>query len=259
MDRFLSELAGLPAFKSCPVVQAACLEIYNLLSSLDIGEVVPVELVLPSREMEDGHSPAGALLRMEKCVKVVHETARSYALGQHGDFSAMRNSLLEILTVDTNTACRMLEAMPKAWDGVQNRRMRDVGLADDVTPALCDLYAEVCRRPAAPEARAQALLNLGGLVDGVLGCGQRRLYEILPSAEKLDELWVSLQRKGGIINPTLACAIIKTSGSLMAARLRLGEGGEIGLERRLRSWGVMVGDSLDVDNVSLFVLGRDMC
>ncbi|KAM7191443.1 thyroid adenoma-associated protein [Rhypophila sp. PSN 637] len=257
VEQFLTaEVSVLPAFKACPIVQAAYLEIFNLLPNSGSGDVFPLEDVLPSTDQEQEHhlALAKSLLRTEEGIKLVKDTAGTRALTGPGrassnDFAKMRKYLLDILTTDTNTACKMLEVMPKAWDKVQRTRMEAVNLVDDITPQLVGLYAEVVHRHAAPEVRAQALLNLGSLVDKILLVTHRRLQENLPSAEELDRLWTSLLRKGEIINPMLACAIIKASGSLMAAAVRLtGEGDDDKLEKRLRNWGVLIADSLDVEN-----------
>ncbi|KAK4212914.1 thyroid adenoma-associated protein [Rhypophila decipiens] len=262
VEQFLTaEVSVLPAFKACPIVQAAYLEIFNLLPNSGSGDVFPLEDVLPSTDQE--HEPhlalAKSLLRTEEGIKLVKDTAGTRALigpgrASSNDFAKMGKYLLDILSTDTNTACKMLEVMPKAWDKVQRTRMEAVDLVDDITPQLVGLYAEVVHRHAAPEVRAQALLNLGSLVDKILLVTHRTVGESLPSAEELDRLWTSLQRQGEIINPTLACAIIKASGSLMAAAVRLttSEGDDKTtsqtLERRLRNWGVLIADSLDVEN-----------
>lgn len=245
---------SLPAFKSCPIAQAAYLEIFNLLPKFGPGELLRLDEVLGPgyREQDAATLPAEALLRTEDGIKLVQDAADTRLSEGTGDFENMRAYLLENLTRDTNTACRMLEVMPTACDKVQSQSMAALNLADEITPQLCGFYTEVCHLPAAPEIHAQALLNLASLVDKCLLVTHRRLDEMLPNNEELDRLWVSLQRKGEIINPTLACAIIKASGSLMAAAVRLSEGDEHktqSLERRLRNWGVMIADSLDVENV----------
>lgn len=253
---------GLPALESCPINKAAYLEIFNLLHKFEGNrEVFPIEQILASvgEERNGGSHAAEALLRTEEGIKLVQDTTGTRALMGFSEFGKMREHLLDILSTDTNTACRMLEVMTTAWDGVPGMRMDTLNRPDNITPELCRLYAEVCHRPAAPEVRAQALLNLASLVDKSLRVTHHRLDEILPSAEELDRLWTSLQRKGEVINPTLACAILKASGSLMAAALRWAEGdGEriCAMERRLRNWGVMIADSLDFENVRTLSLSR---
>ncbi|KAK3322123.1 putative death-receptor fusion protein-domain-containing protein [Apodospora peruviana] len=232
-------------FAGCPVLQAAYLEIFNLLSRRFYHEPEPEEDIRIDLTKQDG--PSTALLRMETAIMAVYDSAYEAT-----DVTKVRSALLTVLgNNDTNTACRMLETAPKVWEAVQRKAMEDLQKEDGITPELCALYIEVCDRAAtaAPEVRAQALLNFGSLIDGILLNHKAAAARSspLPSTEQLDRLWSSLQRKGELFNPTLACAIIKTSGSLMAATVCAGTSIP-NLEQRLRSWGLMIADSLAVDN-----------
>ncbi|KAK0621320.1 putative death-receptor fusion protein-domain-containing protein [Bombardia bombarda] len=223
-------------FESCPVIQTAYLEIFNLLSSLgsagllteaDLASVISANAVSAGKRI----ASSSALLEIEIALRLVYDTAAS------GSLDGLRTWLLKTLTKDTDTACRMLERIPMAWESaVQNRA--------ETRAELCSLYAEVGSRPTAPEARAQALLNLGALIDSVLRQQDVKLVELLPSTEQLNRLWSCLQE--GEINPALSCAIIKISGSLMAVVVLRKKGENIA--DMLRSWGVMIADALDVDN-----------
>lgn len=216
------------AFTHCPELQAVHLEILNLLSSFGYHSHVARanQLLRYAR----GHGSSSALLNLHRSLMVVHDTVSS------GDVEGLRMNFLATLNSDVNTASRILEAIPQVWKSV-----------DNVTTnrALCGLYLEACTVSSAPEIRTQALTNLALLMDGALNRGE---LAALPSIEELDRLWVQLQ--GGDISPGLSCAAIQTSGAIMAALVALGLGNTADKERRLRSWGDMLSEGLDVDNVS---------
>ncbi|KAK4163458.1 thyroid adenoma-associated protein [Cladorrhinum sp. PSN259] len=213
-------------FEQCSEVQAAYLEVLNLLTSLKCLEGTQVTIT-PEALAKYGNS-VSALLRMEVALKVVYETAAS------GNVDKLRTHLLETLTKDINTANRMLETIPTAWGQVLDSNDRS---------SLCNLYMEVCNTSTALEARAQSLLNLGTLINTIL------LYHDiseLPTLAQLDNLWTLLCK--GDINPILSCAIIETSGTILAIFASCYRDDLPDLGQRLRSWGDMILDCLDVDN-----------
>ena len=215
-------------FKHCPELQAASLEILNLLASLGFHK--QVASVVPSEDGQEQSSTPSALLTLHTGLKLVYDVAAS-----NDGMPSLLPHFQKMLSSDTNTACRMLEVVPGAWE-----------LAGRTDPSgLCELYLGLCDIPSAPEVRAQALRNLGPVMDHLLCRGE---IEKLPGVERLDKLWESLQ--DGDINPTLSCAIIETSGTIMAALVSRDTTNIPNMEQRLRSWGDMLYDCLDVDNVS---------
>ncbi|KAK0711260.1 putative death-receptor fusion protein-domain-containing protein [Lasiosphaeris hirsuta] len=216
-----------------PEIQAAYLEIINLLASITCREMSTKpgvrEPITSTGEaaasMIRGTKPS-ALLDIEVTVKLFSDLAVA------GNLRGLRLFLFQTLSRDINTATRMLETLPKTWEARQGTNARS---------ELCLLYADICIHTAAPEARAQALTNLGLLMDDILN--QNELAE-LPGIESLDQLWAGLQN--GEINPTLSYAIIRTSGTIMAV---LTSRHATHLNQRLRGWGVMIADALDVDNM----------
>lgn len=169
------------------------------------------------------------MLNLHAGLRLVYDAAAS-----DGGLLSLLTAFQRTLSSDVNTACRMLEVIPGAWE--QAGRTNPSG--------LCELYFRLCDIPSAPEVRAQILKNLGPVLDGLLRDGD---IANLPAAERLDKLWNNLQN--GDINPTLSCAIIETSGTIMAALVSPGSEAIPNLEQRLRSWGDMLFDCLDVDNV----------
>ncbi len=164
-------------------------------------------------------------------IQTAESQVRKFAVS--GDIQGLGSCLVQMLNKDVNTACRMLEIIPRVW-GAQHRAK------------LCVLYSDVCIRTSACEVRAQALSNLASLMEDVL---KRREYADLPSADNLHQLWASLET--GEINPALSCAIINISGSFMVALTCPNMGDIPNLDQRIRGWGAMISDSLDVDNVGI--------
>jgi hypothetical protein len=228
VEALLEQLARRQeTFKRCEELQAAYLEILNVLADLGLHEQV-AKIVLPQFATAQT-GPSSALLKLHTSLKVVYDAAAS------GDVESLRASFLRMLSGDVNTASRMLETIPEAWSQTDDLAVRS---------SLRDLYIEACTASSAPEVRTQALANLGPLMDGILSRGQ---VSELPTTEQLDGLWLQLQK--GDINPALSCAIIETSGTIMAALVSHGAGNVPNMEQRLASWGDMLSECLDVDNV----------
>jgi len=216
------------SFEKCPEVQAAYLEVLNLLTRLKCLQ--GTQITIGPEALAKYENSASALLKMEAALKVVYETAAS------GNVNKLRTHLLETLDRDINTANRMLETIPSAWEKSLNSRSR---------PALCTLYVEVCNTSTAPEARAQSILNLGALMNTML---LHHDAAELPDLAQLNNLWTLLCK--GDINPIISCAVIETSGTIMATFASCYKDIIPDLRQRLRSWGDMIFHCLDVDNVS---------
>jgi hypothetical protein len=228
VEAFLGHLTGRQdAFKRCAELQAEYLEILNLLAKLgchdQVKRVAGVQVTVQKR------SAPSALLDLHASLKVVYDTAAT------GDVERLRAGLLKLLNTDVNTTSRMLEAIPEAWKQVDHK---------NVSSGLCGLYLEACATCSAPEVRTEALTNLGSLMEQILSSGE---LSGLPTTAELDKLWEQLQK--GDINPALSCAIVETSGTVMAALVSRNSDKVSNLEQRLRSWGDMLTDCLDVDNV----------
>ncbi|KAK4106469.1 hypothetical protein N658DRAFT_512297 [Parathielavia hyrcaniae] len=235
--RFESELAAVQNlleqlaqkqefFERCAELQSAYLEILNILASLGFCEQVS-KITLPEGLTAQGGS-SSAMLDLHASLKLVYDTAGC------GDVDSLRLQLSKTLNRDISTAARMLEMLPEVWKQVDSASARS---------GLCQLYLEACTVSSAPEVRTQALTNLGSLLDSML---RRRDYAELPSAEQLDRLWSQLRQ--GEINPALSCAVIETSGTIISALLSRDLDSPPNLEQKLRSWGDMLSDCLDVEN-----------
>lgn len=215
-------------FGRCAELQAAYLELLNLLAHLGFHQEVGELGMSPTIADEDVTS--SALLQAQVGLKLVNDAVA------RGDLHELRTCFLKTLSKDMNTASRMLEAIPKAWDQFGSSNGRS---------GLASLYLEACDVSATPEIRAQALLNLRSLMDGLLT--HHGDVAGLPSADSLDRLWTQLQN--GDINPALSGAIIEASGTIMAALVSQKSSNLVNVEQRLRSWGDLLTECLDVDNV----------
>ncbi|KAK0736952.1 putative death-receptor fusion protein-domain-containing protein [Apiosordaria backusii] len=215
-------------FGRCPEVEAAHLEILNLLVKLQC--LTADKLASTLKISTNARNPASALLEMEIALGLVHETASSRGV------DGLRSYLLELLARDVNIASRMLEAIPAAFSQAQDE-------SSNVRSEICQLYIEVCSTTPAPEARAASLTNLGVLMSTMLSSGHT---SELPSLSQLDTLWSDLTRWS--INPELSWAIIEASGTIMAILVSCHKTSLPDLDQRLRNWGALVSDSLDVDN-----------
>lgn len=203
------------------------MEILNVLATFGLHEQV-AKVVLPQLTTTQT-GPPSALLKLHASLKVVYDAAVS------GDEEGLRAYFFKMLRSDINTASRMLETIPEAWKQVGD---------STISSGLRELYLEACTASLAPEIRTQALANLGPLMDGILSRGK---VSELPSTEQLDGLWFQLQQ--GDINPALSCAIIEISGTIMAALVSQGAEKVPNMGPRLASWGDMLSECLDVDNV----------
>ncbi|KAK0646502.1 putative death-receptor fusion protein-domain-containing protein [Cercophora newfieldiana] len=210
------------SFRHCPDIQAAYLEILNLLSRHRWREV---SLLGYESAVEECTSRPSALLDMQIAIKLAADSSGA------DDLPSLRTHILTTLSQDINTACRTLESLPSIWSSALNKETRT---------GFCTLYADICAESSAPDVRSQALSNLTDLMDEAL---QRKELADLPGVDTLERVWKSLQQ--GEINPTLSYSIIRASGTFMAA---LSAQGAPDLSHKLRSWGVMIADALDIDN-----------
>ncbi|KAL2135275.1 hypothetical protein VTI74DRAFT_9155 [Chaetomium olivicolor] len=211
-------------FIKCPELQAAYLEIFNLLTSLGCHDQVVKTVSVQAETVQI--SSFSALLDLHTSLKLVYDSAAS------GDVDYLRRHLLN--HSDINTTSRMLETVPEAWKQAESAKAQS---------GLCRLFLDICTVSSAPEIRARALKNLGAWMDGML---KRGALAGLPDLGQLDSLWRQLEQ--GEINPMLSCAIIETSGSIMAALACHSPDKIPNLDHRIRRWGDMLINCLDVDN-----------
>ncbi|KAK3391959.1 putative death-receptor fusion protein-domain-containing protein [Sordaria brevicollis] len=228
-------------FKTCPVVKAAYLEIFNILASIDpVANQSALELIAitPGSDSttvmdKSKQYPSSALLDTEAVIASVYHAAAV------ADTKVLRALFLHTLSKDINTTQRMIEMVPAAWKSITS---------PEAIEGLSSLYSEVCTTAAATaDIKAAAITNLGNLIDALIQQARQSELAGLPFMATVEQTWKGLQQ--GEINPNLSCAIIRASGSLMTA-LTLRSNGEIDkqMAQRLRAWGAMIADALDIDN-----------
>lgn len=231
-------------FKTSPVVKAAYLEIFNILASIDpVVNQSALELIAITPGSDSAtvmektkQYPSSALLDSEAVIASVYHAAAV------ADTKVLRALFLHTLSKDINTTHRMLEMVPAAWKSIST---------PETIEGLANLYAEVCTTTAAtPDIKAAAITNLGDLIDTLLQQGRQAELLNLSFMATVEQIWKDLQQ--GEINPNLSCAIIRASGSLMAALVfrSAAASGEIDnqMAQCLRAWGAMIADALDIDN-----------
>lgn len=150
------------------------------------------------------------------------------------DLEGLRSCLFEALLNDVDTACALLEVMPRIW-------------IDDQIAQLCELYLDICRENVAPEAKAVALTSFADLMDSCLSKGE---VLSLPSATS-DTLANTFQHmQNDTINPALANAVLLASGPLVSTlALQYHRESAFWLfDHRLRAWGKMIADALHDSN-----------
>lgn len=168
---------------------------------------------------------SAALLNNRLGVTVLHRSAIC------GDLEPLKTYLFQALGEEADTACALLEAMPGKW-------------SSDQASELCELYLQVAQHTTVPDIRAAALNNLAEIMDNSIAQGN---LHHLPTTKALDALQHSFANG---ISPTLANALLLTSGPIMAihtlehhARFSL-----FLFEQRLRSWGATLADALQDTN-----------
>lgn len=173
---------------------------------------------------------------MHSSLHLLHTTPSVSTLGEHVLSLLLPNNGADS---DVNTATRVLESLPSI-----------IPTTSTTTKDLCTLYAKIITYAvSAPEARAQALLNLSAIIDSTLTDGNGDI-DALPSADTIQQVWTALQAKGEM-NPTLSCAVIRASGCFMALLAHKTTNPDRSeQDHRLRSWGQMISNALEIDNVS---------
>ncbi|TPX10842.1 uncharacterized protein E0L32_008231 [Thyridium curvatum] len=231
---------------NCSEVHAAFVEVENLL--IQHGDNRTSTPARNSLDSVDKYPGAAALLRIQLGIQVAYQTAQS------SDADTLKAALDTAIRTDTNTAARMIEEIPAAWNMRQSF---------DIAARLCELHVSVCLQSDIPEIRAPALDNLVDAMDHLI---ENKRANLLPSNETLTQLWASLTPAD--INPTLSHAILRLSGPVMATRcLRAADK----TSSAVSTWAAMMSDAGNADNTfdtrfaavsavhSFFAALRDTC
>ncbi|TDZ18524.1 Uncharacterized protein Cob_v008660 [Colletotrichum orbiculare MAFF 240422] len=170
------------SFKDCPDVRAAHLDVQNLISHFTLSS--------PTISSSISLAPQSALLRTQLAVNIVHTTPNP-------------SDLLPILSSSSpESTTTTLETLAT---------VRHPHLTPESAAPYAHLYTSLALATASPDPRAASLQNLATVLDLAL----TRPSPSLPSPATLDQLWTSLTTSS--LNPNLSNAIIRSSGSILAA------------------------------------------
>lgn len=221
LKQFLYEYwPQIRAFTS-PDIAAAYLESVNTLRALPNAEYDS----FADFEKDVTGRQESALLKTQWAIHKVYVAARA-----SDPFQELRRFLFDG-NLGVNGLITALESIPSLWN------MSEV--SDTELSALADLYIEVCAKIGPAEPRTVALENLAVVLD------------VLHQDKKLDKLssstvaqfWSRLPF--GHLNPALANAVIRSSGSIVAILQYQQVVNPSGLE----NWGYMIHDAGKAEQV----------
>lgn len=169
--------------------------------------------------------PELALLRAEHIVNQVYLTSQST------NPVANLRELLLTHSLGANTLLKALETIPQVWSETRT--------PDEVLSELCGLYIDISLAAKSPEVQAAAINSQSNIIDKL--CTTHK-FNLLPVQKLLDQ-WERLPLQS--MNPELSNAIIRASGSVVAAVGLLDETRVISI----RSWSMLLADASLADNV----------
>ncbi|TWU76774.1 hypothetical protein ED733_004991 [Metarhizium rileyi] len=205
-------------FPHCPDIIAAYLEVINMIwffETRNKHELSPFSITIP-------RSTGSALLKVQKAVYDVYLLS-----AQEEPVSHLRH-LLQSQEVGFDGLVAALETTSKIWN--------PPSCSQDMLASLSTLYINVCQGTSYSEAQ---VLSLGNLVDVLDKLLEQESFDKIPK-EALISLWLRLSTRP--MNPALSNAVIRASGSIIAALI----GPEQSATPSIRSWGqIMANAALD--------------
>ncbi|KAK6081692.1 HEAT repeat protein [Seiridium cupressi] len=248
MFDLIHEISQTPAsFQTCAEARAVYFEIISFLNTMTSNkrsnnstpEIGLIEVgyscspscpdvrsrAIPLALMESKQAQAYAAYEMEQTLSLA---------GSHSnlDMQALLNS-------DINVACDVLQTIL-----VNVEAGMDSISSTDAAPQVVELCLTTLRETDAAEPRAVALDILTAVLDGI---AKNKAAGSLPTRDALTSLWTELQSKP--LNPSLADAVIRTSGPLIKALVTQSQDApDQNTEQWLRSWGVMMSNAGSIDN-----------
>ncbi|UNI14405.1 hypothetical protein JDV02_001035 [Purpureocillium takamizusanense] len=202
-------------FPNCPEISAAYLAVVNLIwvvSRSSSQALLPITVTMPINS-------GSALLRHQQIIYAMHDAAT----GSH-PVRRIRQLLLD-QSPAADCSVTGLETLPGLWDVATSPR--------ETLAELSALYIDVCLKTRLMEAQVVAIQNLADIVDELL---RRNEAQALPTG-RLIELWSTLSSQP--LNPALANAVIRASGSIVAALRRSRDASKVSVH----DWGLMMADA----------------
>ncbi|KAK6207536.1 HEAT repeat protein [Colletotrichum tabaci] len=192
------------SFENCPDIRAAYLEVQNLISLFALSH--PSSSPTTTSE-STARPPQSALLRTQLAVAAVHATQTATTSTSASAAASLREILLSTSTTSVEATITTLETLA----AIHHPR-----LTPEAAASYATLYTDLALSTTHPDSRAAALDNLAEVLDLVLSSSntEQSLAHLLPSPEKLTELWQDLTSK--TMNPNLSNAVVRVSGPIMA-------------------------------------------
>ena len=214
----------LSRYHHCPEISAAYLEIVNSIWLFQLSQGQPIG-DLTTKPLSTYQS---ALLKSQSAINEAISTSQD----EKERFKTLRHLFIEDRT-KIGGLVPAIEVLPRLWP-----------ISSPTSPLaeLCQLYTEICQHVESTEVRVVALENLSQILDALL---EREKQDSIPLAQLLD-LWMTIPLRQ--MSPSLADAIIRASGSIMAAFL---SGNSLSPET-LKNWGQLVAEAGLDDRVSFF-------
>ncbi|KAH9438168.1 hypothetical protein MCOR02_001806 [Pyricularia oryzae] len=236
----IESIADLELYQRCPQVQTVHLDLFCLLlrrseSHIDSqsgNSVSPLANANhPALVLNPAQStPDASLLRIQCGLEAVQRAT------QVGNPDQLRDAVLEMCTVDTNAAARMIEAVPDLWKATNHVK---------VTSQLCHAYIYIAMKNSDQEVRVALLNNIAATLESLVSAHE---LDLLPASQDLSALWSTIQSCQ--MNPAIFQACLRASGPMMAALcLHAGQdGASQKLGHQLRCWSTIISKAGHDDN-----------
>lgn len=211
-------------FPGCPDITATYIDIVDAIWISQLANKLslsPFSVNMPSNQ-------GSALLKIQKAIYDVYSSSTDGNALEH-----LRTLLLGD-NVGLDGLVAALETIPKVWN-VESA-------SQDTLVSLCELYIELCMTTGYSEAQVIATENLADVTDQLL---RLNCHDKTPAAS-LVALWTCLKSRP--INPALSHAIIRASGSFIAA---LSTSSNTSTPISIQGWGYMMADAGLDDKVRL--------
>lgn len=239
------------SFHTCSEARAVFFEIISFINGLSCGEsttpspapggnLIQPELYATPSPGKDQRNSSSALVRSKQVQAAVDYDLRQ--LATQGKSEALK--LQYGLSGDVNTVCDVLES-------ISTNSAKGISLSNpNMSAQILKGCMATCFETQDPGPRTLALEMFATHLDTLLLIKlPQRSKDLLPLKDELVALWAHLQTNP--MNLGLADAIIRASGPLLAAVVTQSDDiFDPSMDQWLRSWGEMMSDAGNSDNVS---------
>ncbi|KJK77668.1 hypothetical protein H634G_07407 [Metarhizium anisopliae BRIP 53293] len=215
LHSFLVQTKVDTCFPDCPDIIATYLEVINMIwffETTNKHPLSPFSITMPRKR-------GSALLKIQRAIHDV------YVLSTLDEPVSQLQSLLQSQQVGLDGLVAALEIIPKVWDPSL--------CSQDTLASLSNLYVNVCLQTDYSKAQVLAVENLADTIDKLL---QRKAIDKIPR-DALVKLWLDLPARP--MNPALSNAVIRASGSVIAALIRPEQSTPV----NIHSWGQIMAEA----------------